>query len=294
MIKFNKILLCTLALMAFALPASAAYNEKPNVSKAVGQLPVANGGTGATSLGNNITNSGSKLNTTQCVGRTVTEATDTIVAADAGCPIVYNRATSIAVGIAGANTAGFIAGFGVPISNMGAGAVTITPTSGTINGASSFVIPGATGCYFYSNGTNYVLDRSSCSALPIGVANLPPNVLPRVVGLTVDGGGAAITTGPKGFYRVPFGGTIVGYSMQADVTGSAVVDVWKSAGAIPTVGSTITASAKPTLSSAQYLNSTTLTGWVTSVSAGDVFGFNVDSASTITRLTVQIYIQVGN
>ena len=289
-----KKLLFIFAFLLLITPAHAAFNEKPDVSRAVGQLPVANGGTGATSLGGNVTNAGSVLNTTQCVGRTVTEATDTIVAADAGCPITYNRATAVAVSIAGANTAGFTAGFGVPVSNMGAGAVTITPASGTINGASSFTIPGATGCYFYSNGTNYVLDRSSCSALPIGVANLPPNVLPRVVGLTVDGGGAAITTGPKGFYRVPFGGTIVGYSMQADVVGSAVVDVWKSAGAIPSVASTITASAKPTLSSSQYLNSTTLTGWVTSVSAGDVFGFNVDSASTITRLTIQIYIQVGN
>lgn len=282
-----------LAFLLLIAPAQAAFNEKPDVSRAVGQLPVANGGTGATSLGGNVTNAGSVLNTTQCVGRTVTEATDTIVAADAGCPIIYNRATSIAVSIAGANTTGFTAGFGVPISNIGVGAVTITPASGTIDGASSFTIPSQTGCYFYSNGTNYVLDRSSCTALPIALGNLPTSLLPRVVGVTVDGGGSVITIGAKGYYRVPFDGTIVGYSMQGDLSGSAVVDVWKTSGAIPTNANSITASATPTLSSAQYLNSTTLTGWATTVTAGDVIGFNVDSASTITRLTVQIYIQSG-
>ena len=47
----------------------------------------------------------------------------------------------------------------------------------------------------------------------------------------------------------------------------------------PTVADTITASAKPTLSSATKSEDTTLTGWTTAVTAGDVFGFMVDSAS---------------
>jgi hypothetical protein len=51
----------------------------------------------------------------------------------------------------------------------------------------------------------------------------------------------------------------------------------------PTVADTITASAKPTLSTAIKAEDSTLTGWTKTVTAGDVFGFSVDSATTVTR-----------
>jgi hypothetical protein len=41
--------------------------------------------------------------------------------------------------------------------------------------------------------------------------------------------------------------------------------------AIPTVADSITAGAKPTLTTSQLATSTTLTGWTTSVSPDDVF-----------------------
>jgi hypothetical protein len=108
----------------------------------------------------------------------------------------------------------------------------------------------------------------------------------RAVGITIDGGGSAITTGTKGFIRVPYAGTLAEWSIVADQSGSIVIDVWKKANAIPAVTETITASDKPTLSSAQINSSTALTGWTTSVAANDVFGFKVDSAATVTRVTI--------
>jgi hypothetical protein len=60
----------------------------------------------------------------------------------------------------------------------------------------------------------------------------------------------------------------------------------------PTVADTITASAKPTLSSATKAEDSTLTGWSTSVTAGDVIGFKVDSATTVTRVLVEIEASV--
>lgn len=107
-----------------------------------------------------------------------------------------------------------------------------------------------------------------------------------VVGITIDGGGSAITTGVKGYIECPYAGTIVAATLIADQSGSIVIDVWKDtyANYPPTVADTITASAKPTLSTAQKSQDTTLTGWTTSVSAGDIFGFNVDSATTVTRV----------
>ena len=78
-----------------------------------------------------------------------------------------------------------------------------------------------------------------------------------------------------------------------DQSGSAVVDIWKSsyAGAPPTSGDVITASAKPTLSTAIKAQSSTLTGWTTAIAAGDVLRFNVNSAVTVQRLTLSLCVR---
>jgi len=111
-------------------------------------------------------------------------------------------------------------------------------------------------------------------------------------GITVDGGGSVIPTGLRGFVVIPYSGTITEWTIIADQSGSSVVDIWKStyAGAPPTIANTITGSALPTLTTSQKAQSSTLTGWTTSVTTGDVIGFNVNSASTITRLNLSIKI----
>lgn len=132
----------------------------------------------------------------------------------------------------------------------------------------------------------------------IGAGDLPATVVYQasnsgVVGVTIDGGGGVITTGQKGYFNCPFAGTIVSATLVSDITGSIVIDVWKlafSTSALPTVANSITASAKPTLSSAKGSQNTTLTGWTTAVTAGDTFGFNVDSASLLTKATLVLKI----
>lgn len=111
-----------------------------------------------------------------------------------------------------------------------------------------------------------------------------------VINFVFDGGGAVITTGVGGNVRIPFGCTITEATLLADVSGSIVVDIWKDtlANYPPTVADTITASAKPTLSSATNSTDTTLTGWTTSVTAGDILRFNVDSSTTVTRVTLML------
>lgn len=110
-------------------------------------------------------------------------------------------------------------------------------------------------------------------------------------GITIDGGGSAITTGQKGYVSVPYGMTITGWDIFADQSGSIVVDVWKDtyANFPPIAGDSIAGTEKPTLSSAQKNQDTSLSTWTTTVTAGDVIGFNVDSAATVTRVTVIIY-----
>ena len=82
-------------------------------------------------------------------------------------------------------------------------------------------------------------------------------------------------------------------STDAGVTsGSIVIDIWKDtlANYPPTVADTITASAKPTLASATKSEDTTLTGWTTALTAGDVLGFKVDSASGVTQVLVTLTV----
>ena len=110
------------------------------------------------------------------------------------------------------------------------------------------------------------------------------------VGITIDGSGAAITTGVKGYVVVPYGATITGWYLIGTPSGSLVIDVWKASGAIPTVANTIAGTEKPTLSSAQLANDTDLSSWTTGIAAGDLIGFNVDSCSGCTWASLVIAV----
>lgn len=116
---------------------------------------------------------------------------------------------------------------------------------------------------------------------------------PGVIAYVIDGGGVAITTGVKGFLEVPFACTITGWSLLADQAGSIVIDVWKDtyANFPPTIADTIAGSEKPTLSAVQKNQDLTLTTWTTAVTAWDILAFNVDSAATLTRVTLSIHIE---
>jgi len=109
----------------------------------------------------------------------------------------------------------------------------------------------------------------------------------------IDGGGSAITIGQKGHLEIPFACTIQRVTMLADVSGSIVVDIWKDtyANFPPMDADSITASAPPTISAAQKSQDSTLTGWTTAIVAGDILAFNVDSCSTITRVTISLKVE---
>lgn len=120
---------------------------------------------------------------------------------------------------------------------------------------------------------------------------VPPSLLKAGFSFVIEGGAAVIETGFKGFIECPYAGVITACKLLADIAGSIVVDIWKDtyANYPPVVGDSICASAKPTLSGAIKSNGA-LTGWTTAVAAGDIFGFNVDSAATLHRVTVGLAI----
>jgi hypothetical protein len=122
--------------------------------------------------------------------------------------------------------------------------------------------------------------------------NLSSVVDTATIGITIDGGGNTPTTGTKAFLKVPYACTITGWTIVSDIVGSAVIDIWKDieANFPPTIADTITAAAKPTLSSQQLVTGSP-TGWTVAVAAGDILLFNLDSVSTLNR--VQLFLQVN-
>jgi hypothetical protein len=106
---------------------------------------------------------------------------------------------------------------------------------------------------------------------------------------TIDGGGSALTAGKKGQISVPFGCTITGWTAVADASGSVTVQLNRSTySGFPTT-SAISSSPHIALSSVQKNTDSTLTGWTTSIAAGDVLEFEVTGTpATITRLQITL------
>jgi hypothetical protein len=116
------------------------------------------------------------------------------------------------------------------------------------------------------------------------------NLKAATIGAAIDGSGGTITIGQKGYVQVPYACTIDSWRIIANAPGSIVIDIYKAAA--PTIPVTsITGSAKPTLTNPQQTAaSSTLTGWTTAIAANDILGFNVDSATTVSSVVLQIFV----
>ena len=115
---------------------------------------------------------------------------------------------------------------------------------------------------------------------------LKANLKLAAVGFEFGDGVTAPAVNALASRRIPFACTITEADIWADVSGSAVVDIQTSADGI-TWGS-IAASAKPTLSSQQSVQSTTLTGWTTAIAAGTWIRGVLNSVTTCKQVTVQL------
>ena len=147
----------------------------------------------------------------------------------------------------------------------------------------------------YGGGTGGITELTGDVTTPpassgVTAATLKANLKTGSFGVTVDGVTGVVQPGQTGFVVIPYSGTITGWSISANAVGSIQFDVWKDAlpGVIPTLADSIVAAAFPTLTAGQFITSTTLTGWTTAFAAGDVFGFYVNSASTIKNATLTI------
>ncbi len=119
----------------------------------------------------------------------------------------------------------------------------------------------------------------------------------KTIGVTIDGQGSVITTGIKGYVQFPVAGTITGWTILSTdattpTTGSIVFDIFKGtfAGYPPTTS--ITAAAKPTITTNISATSTSVGTWTTAINAGDCLGFNVDSVTSFTRVILEVTVTV--
>lgn len=119
---------------------------------------------------------GSSGTWTDCVPgeqqRKVTGTTDTIVATDRLNMVTYTSSSAVAVTLPAASSFGN--NFVFHVEAQGSGAVTFTPASGTINGASSFTPPtNSFGTIYSPDNTNYTADFALKIPLVTAFASLP-------------------------------------------------------------------------------------------------------------------------
>lgn len=100
------------------------------------------------------------------------------------------------------------------------------------------------------------------------------------------------TANSKSWLEVPWDCTITDWTIVTDASGSCVLDLWYDTyDNLPlTVADTITASAKPTLSSDVKATSSTLTGWDTALTKKDYLLCNVDSASGLEVIYLKLSV----
>jgi hypothetical protein len=137
------------------------------------------------------------------------------------------------------------------------------------------------------------IDASELTTGELPTARLSTNIKTLTITFIIDGGGAAITTGQKGHLEIPFACTLTGWTLVADVAGAIVIDVWKDtyANFPPTDADAMPGGGKePTIAATnQKAQDTDIADWAAvAISAGDIMAFNVDSCTTITRVTLSL------
>lgn len=113
-----------------------------------------------------------------------------------------------------------------------------------------------------------------------------------ILTVAIDGNGSVIGTGAVNGYPVAGDAyTISGWSITAmGSSPTCTIDVWKIASgtALPTVSNSIMGT-KPALATGNVIESTTLTGWSTAVTKGDIWGINIDAVTVATNIVFQLF-----
>lgn len=113
----------------------------------------------------------------------------------------------------------------------------------------------------------------------------------HTVNFVVDGAGAALTTGTKNPIKVPYGGTLQGWTMICSPSGSVTADIFRSAnGAGLPVLSIVGAGTKPAIATNVENSSTSFTSWTsTTITAFDNLAISLSGVTTATYCELTLY-----
>ncbi len=239
---------------------------------------------------------------------TATGTTSSLTIIGSGVAVTTNTGTgsltfSVSTGfISAIAISGVVTGSGTSsitlthVGPTGAGA-TVLQNAPTISGVALVGTTVVSGTIELGHASDTTISRVSSGVVAIEGATIETsstiaNSKIANIAFIIDGGGSTISSGLKGFLEVPFACTINRATALADQSGSIVVDVWKEAYANfpPTDSDSITASAPITISTGTSSQDSSLSGWTTTITAGDILGFNVDSVATHTRVTVSLKV----
>lgn len=220
-----------------------------------------------------------------------------------GYPVEYGDQLAINVTSAGGN------GLGVWVLVVGAGVggILVQGAKGDPGGINNW-----TGAY--NSGTGYSIGDAVSSGGSSYVAIAPstgvePGVTPgwesvwmvlsegtrnAAVGVSAAAGNYVIAPGIKGYQPIPFDATIVGAELLADKAGSITARVYKNSFAtFPTYTSAedITNGSPLVLSGSVKLYNTSLAGWDTTVTAGDILSFEFTGASVVSRVMLSLDLE---
>lgn len=225
------------------------------------------------------------------LGRVINAQTGTsytVLTTDFRKLVTHSNGSAIAVTLPQAGSS-FPSGWFYYTLNKGAGAVTITPTTSTINGASTLVLNQNEAAFVFSDGTNYIAVKT-ISTISGGVSGTPFELV-----IAVSDESTALTTGTaKVTFRMPRAVTLT--AVRASLT------VAQSSGSILTVdvnegGSTIlstkitidngektstTAAAAPVISDSSLADDAEMTIDIDQVGDGTAKGLKVTLIGTRT------------
>jgi len=172
----------------------------------------------AVTLANGLAESSGVLGTTYTI-RSVSGTTDTIASTDCAYGVNYTSSSSVAITLPQAT--GSFAVCTVEIQNTGTGTDTVTPTTSTINGASSLPIPPGRFCSIVAVSGNYLVN--GCNAVT-PATNLAAGGVGGVTGTTgVGNGGTGIANPTAHNLLIGNGSSTMNQLAPSSTSGEALV-----------------------------------------------------------------------
>lgn len=230
----------------------------------IGRIIVVKNGTTATSIDSAFTQVFS--------GSTVTDH-NSLAGLQGGTTNEYYHLTSAEY--TGTGTGTFVRASGATLTAPNLG----TPSAAVLTNATGLPLTtGVTGTLGQANGGT-------------GITTASNGITTSDIIFVIDGGGSAITTGVKGYVEVPFGCTVSQWTLLADQSGSVTIDVVSDAySSYGTNTSMVGAGTKPSITTATKNQSAPASWTTTSITAGNIVGFNVTAATTVTRVTIALKV----